>query len=366
MKVVILAGGQATRLLPLTSNTPKAMVPVLNIPFLEYVIRHLGRHRVTDVVLAQSHLAQTITDYFLDGARFGSQLTYVVETVPLGTAGAVKNAAGYLDETFLVLNGDTFTDLDISAMIDFHRQTRARLTIACTPVEDPSSYGLIETDGRSKITRFLEKPEKSQITTNMVNAGTYVVEPEVLEYIPAGTVFSFERQLFPKLLERGEPLYAYPSPAYWIDIGTPEKYHQLNRDLLSGKSNQYPFSSTQRVTIGERSQIHATARITGPAVIGDSCAIGAGVSLIGPVVIGPGCTILEETTIEDSIIWQDTRLEKQVYIKSSIVASGCHLKSNSIVENSVIGNNVTIDSGYQLKPGSKIGPGAVVKNADNQ
>ena len=180
MKAVILVGGEATRLVPLTCNTPKAMVPVLNTPFLEHVIHHLSEHQVRDVILAQRHLSQPIKGYFGNGSQFGLRLGYTVEDAPLGTAGAVKNAEKYLDDAFLVLNGDIFTDLDISAMIGFHQERKAKATIALTPVDDPTSYGLIETNAQGRVTRFLEKPKWSEVTTNMINAGTYVLEPEVL------------------------------------------------------------------------------------------------------------------------------------------------------------------------------------------
>ncbi len=360
MKAVILVGGEATRLLPLTYNIPKAMVPVLNIPFLEHVIRYLSQHRIKDITLAQSHLSQPIKSYFGNGSQFGVKLSYTVEDAPLGTAGAVKNAERYLDETFLVLNGDIFTDLDITAMIVSHRERKAKATIALTPVDDPTSYGLIETNAQGRVTRFLEKPKWSQVTTNMINAGTYVLEPEVLVQIPPQTNFSFERGLFPILLDQGEPIYAYPSSAYWIDIGTPEKYLQLHRDLLSGKSSRYALAPGEGVLIGEQSYIHPTAQIKGAVVIGSNCSIGRRVKLTGPVVIGAGCTILENSIIEESIIWRNARLGKRVDLKNSIVADNCCLNADSIIEDSILGDKVTVASGCKLEPGSRIWPGATI------
>lgn len=360
MKAVILIGGEATRLRPLTCNIPKAMVPVLNTPFLEHVICYLSEHQVKDIILTQNHLSQPIESYFGDGSRFGVKLNYVIEETPLGTAGAVKNAEKYLGETFLVLNGDIFTDLDITAMIQSHRERKAKATIALTPVDDPTSYGLVETNARGRITQFLEKPSWSQITTNMINAGIYILEPEVLSYIPPQTNFSFEHGLFPLLLDQGEPIYAYPSSAYWIDIGTPEKYLRLHRDLLSGKSSQYSLAPGEEVLIGEQSYIHPTAQIRGPAVIGSSCTIGENVKLTGPVVIGSGCQILSEAIVEESIIWQNARLGQGVNLKNSIVANNCCLNAYSIIEDSVVGDNVTVASGCKLEPGSKIWAGEVV------
>jgi len=357
MKAVILVGGQGTRLRPLTINTPKAMVPVLNKPFLEHVIGHLSGHNIRDIILAQGHLAQPIEGYLGDGRRLGVRLSYIVEDAPLGTAGAVKNTQKHLDDSFLVLNGDVFTDLDISAMARLHRQRKATATIALTPVADPTSYGLIETNAQGRVTRFLEKPGWEQVTTNMINAGTYVLEPEVLAHIPEQAEFSFERQVFPMLLDRGEPIYAYPSTAYWIDIGNPEKYLQLNRDLLYGKSSRYRLAQGKEVSIGENSQIQPTARITGPALIGENCYIGRKVTIKGPAVIGPGCQIQDGAIIEQSIIWPAGQIGAGTKVTGSIIADHCRLGADSIIEESVLGDNVTVATGYRLKPGSQIWPG---------
>lgn len=361
MKAIILVGGQATRLRPLTCNTPKAILPVLNTPFLEYVIRHLSKHRIKDIILAQGYLAQPIEHYLGDGSRLGVKLNYVVEDTPLGTAGAVKNAEKYLDETFLMLNGDIFTDLDITAMIEHHRERKAKATIALTPVDDPTSYGLVETEARGRITQFLEKPSPSQVTTNMINAGTYVLEPDILAQIPPQTKVSIEREVFPLLLEQGKPVYAYPSPAYWIDTGTPEKYLQLHRDLLSGRSSQYTPASTGEVVIGEHSDIHPTARIKGPVIIGNNCTIGRNTRLTGPVVIGSGGKILEDTVIEESIIWRNVELGQRVNLRNSTIADNCCLTGDNTIEDSVLGDNVTVARGCNLEPGSKIWPGTTVE-----
>ncbi len=361
MKAVILVGGEATRLLPLTCNTPKVMVPVFNTPFLEHVIHYLSEYQITDIILAQRHLSQPIKNYFGDGSRFGVKLICTVEDTPLGTAGAVKNAEHHLDDTFLVLNGDIFTDLDITAMIGFHLKRKAKATISLTPVDDPTSYGLIETNAQGRVTRFLEKPKWSEVTTNMINAGTYVLEPEVLNYIPYQASFSFERKLFPLLLYYGEPIYAYPSSAYWIDIGTPEKYLQLHRDLFSGSSILHSYPVGNDVLVGEQSYIHPTVQIKGAAVIGSNCTIGHKVELTGPVVIGSGSTVREDSVIEESIVWRNAQLGQRVSLKNSIVADNCCLNDNSNIEDSILGDDVTVVSGCKLEPGSKIWPGTTVE-----
>jgi len=361
VKAVILVGGEATRLRPLTLDTPKAMVPVLNTPFLEHVIGYLSQHQIRDIILAQGRLTPPIESYFGDGRRFGVRLSYAVENSPLGTAGAVKNTEKYLDETFLVLNGDIFTDRDITTMLAFHREKKAKITIALTPVDDPTSYGLIETGAGGRVRCFVEKPGRDEITTNTINAGIYIIEPEVLAHIPPRVSFSFERELFPQLLERGEPIYATPSSAYWIDIGTPDKYFQLHLDLLGGKSHR--FTPGDKAQIGEQSHIHPEAQITGPVVIGNYCTIGQKARLIGPVVIGSGSVVKEDTVIERSIIWQNARLGARAQVKNSIVAGDCRLEANTTVDGSVLGDNVTVLSGCKLEPGSKTWPGTVVEPA---
>ncbi|MFC1865410.1 sugar phosphate nucleotidyltransferase [Chloroflexota bacterium] len=347
MKAVILVGGFGTRLKPLSISTPKAMMPVINTPFLEYVIRRLVQHNIRQIVLAISHLAEPIESYLGDGSRFGANLTYTIEDTALGTAGAVKNAEKYLNEAFFILNGDIFTDLDLTAMMTFHVQRKSLITIALTPVDDPTHYGLIETDTRNRISSFLEKPRWDQVTTNMINAGTYILEPEVLANIPPQKKFSFERQVFPPLLEQRESIYAYPSSYYWIDIGTPRKYQQLNRDLLNGKSNQYAYKAESD---------HSGADIIQPLVVGDNCEIGGNTKLAGPLVIGPGSSIASNAVIEDCVIWNDVAIEAGAVVKHSIIGNKCHIGSGSIIGNSVIADNVTIADGYQLEPGSNIWP----------
>ncbi len=360
MQAVILVGGQATRLRPLTINTPKAIVPVLNTPFLEHVIDHLRRHGVTDIILAQHHLAGPIESYLGDGSRLGVRITYIIEDGPRGTAGAIKNVEGHLDGSFLVMNGDIFTDLDVTAMVGFHRRHQALATIALTPVEDPTAYGLIEADADDRVTRFLEKPELSEITTNMINAGTYVLEPEVLGRIASGVAVSIERETFPLLVEGGQPVFAFPSSGYWMDMGTPEKYLQLHRDLLGGKSAWYAPPPGREVLTGERCQVDPTAQIAGPVIIGNDCTVGPEVHIVGPVVIADGCTIGEGSVVTDSIIWRDVHLEEGVKLIRSMVADSCTLGSDAVIEDSVLGDHVTVAPGICLEPGSRVDPGTTV------
>ncbi|MEQ4489415.1 MAG: NDP-sugar synthase [Dehalococcoides mccartyi] len=360
MKAIILVGGQGTRLRPLSINTPKSMVPVLNVPFLSHVLRYLSSYGIKDIILTQGHLATPIEQYFGNGQSLGVNLVYSVEHEALGTAGAIKNAERYLDDTFITLNGDIFTHLDLSAMLRAHRDKKALVSIALTPVDDPTKYGLVETADGGRVSRFLEKPSPAQITTNMINAGTYIIEPEVLKYIPAGENHSFERQLFPRLLNECQAVYAYPSSAYWIDIGSPEKYSQLNRDLLCGEGGDFGFSRGNEIVIGRGCQLHPTARISGPVLVGENCIIGANACIAGPVVIGAECRIEDEATLTESVIWQNVTIGAECKVVSSIIANHCHLKAGGKYENVVLGDNVTAECGCAPEPGSKISPGILM------
>jgi mannose-1-phosphate guanylyltransferase len=359
MKAVILVGGKGTRLLPLTCNTPKPMVPVMNRPFMEYVIRHLGKHNVNDVVMAMGYLPQAIESYFGDGGKFDKSMVYCVESSPMDTAGAVKNTECYIgDDTFFVLNGDIFTSLDLTDMLRYHRENRAKVTIALTPVPDPTNYGLIETTPDGRITRFLEKPKPEEVTTNMINAGTYILEREILDWMPKDQPYSFERKLFPALLAKGEPVYGYSSDAYWIDIGRPEKYFQLHRDLLT-INNLLP-AEVQASLRREDKRIHPSVKVNGPVVVGAGSEISAGVTINGPVIIGTGCVIKESSVLDESLIWQNTQIGAGVNLKKSFIADNCLLNDKSVLEGAILGDHVTIGSGLKFGAGSKIWPGTVV------
>lgn len=337
MKAIILVGGEGTRLRPLTHSTVKAMVPILNKPFIEYVIRHLSNHNIDEVTLALGYKPDCITDYFGDASQLGAKLNYSVETVPLGTAGAVKNAEQYIDGTFCVMNGDIFTDFDLSAMLDFHKKMGAKVTIALTPVDDPTRFGVVEIDNQQRVTRFVEKPGWDQVTSNLINAGIYILDAEILKRIPQGRHFMFEHDVFPELLADWEPVFGYASDTYWIDTGTPEKYLQLSRDLLSGKSSQVAFQA-EDVYIDKQSSVDAEARLIGPILVDIDCTIGRGVQLKGPVVIGPGCRIHDGATIENSILWQNVSIGEKAVVRDCIVASNNCIEGNACIECAAINN----------------------------
>jgi mannose-1-phosphate guanylyltransferase len=360
MKAVILVGGEGTRLRPLTCNTTKAMVPILNMPFLEYLIRYLKEHGISDIILAMSYLPDHIQGYFGDGAELGVHLTYLIEEEPLGTAGAIKNAEAFLDETFLVFNGDVLTAIDLTAMISRHRKIKPKVSIALTPVEDPTIYGVVETGDKGMVKRFVEKPSWEEVTTNMINAGIYVLEPEVLGYIPPSTPSSLERRLFPQLLEMGKPISGYPSDSYWIDIGTPEKYIKVQHDLLSGKApslSHYWENFDQGAQIGSNCTIHPSAKIEAPVLIGEGCVIDKGAKVKRPAVLGPRCQVAKGALIEGAILWQDSKVGKKAILRNCVVASHSQIQEGSqVYDNCILGDNVVVGKNNKLAPGIRIWP----------
>ncbi len=357
MKAVILVGGEGTRLRPLTCNLSKTMVPVLNRPFLVYLFTYLKQHGVTDIILSAGYLPDAMRDYFGDGGRLGVRLTYLVESSPLGTSGAVKNAASLLDDTFLVFNGDILTAIDLTEMIALHRRVRPAATIALIPVENPTQYGLVETGPGDRVRRFVEKPEPDKITTNMINAGVYVLEPAVLDYLPDGPS-SFERFLFPLLLEKGEPFLSYRSDAYWIDIGTPDKYRTVQADLLAGKA---PLPSGYSIELAERNDM---PRIAGRVLVGPDCDIDAGARITGTAVLGAHCRIGKNAVVSGAILWENVVVEAGAEISECVVASGCRIEAGSrVLENCVLGDGVTVGRGNFLKK-IRVWPGCYLKPKD--
>jgi mannose-1-phosphate guanylyltransferase len=354
MKAVILAGGEGMRLRPLTCNISKAMVPILNKPFLEYLIRYLKEHSIRDIILTTSYLPDRIQSYFGDGAELDVHLTYLVEEQPLGTAGAVKNAEAFLGETFFVVNGDILTGIDLTTMIRRHQKTKSKVSIALTPVDDPTVYGVVETDARGMVKRFVEKPSPEQVTTNMINAGIYILEPEVLGYIPPSIPSMFERNLFPLLLGKGEPILSYPADTYWIDIGTPEKYLKVQHDLLLNKA---PSLSIYYAQTSSNCKIHPLAEIEGPVLIGEDCVIAKGAKIKGPAVFGPRCKVGEEADIEGAILLHDSKVGKKAILRNSIVAPGCYIQEGSqVLDNCVLGDNVFVGRNSKLSNGIKVRP----------
>ena len=365
MKAIILVGGEGLRLRPLTCKIPKPMVPVVNKPFLEHMIENLKRHHIDEVILAICYLPDRIRQHFGDGSDFGVKLSYAVEKSPLGTGGAVKNAEQYLDDTFVVFNGDIFSDLDLTDMLKFHRAHKAKATIALTPVEDPTAYGVVEIDNRNRVKGFIEKPSWDKVTSNLINAGTYVLEPEVLQYIPPGVHCMLERGLFPDLVERGIPFFGYRSHAYWIDTGKPADYLKLHHDLLMGKAlSRLPGKMMSAdIWVEEGCHLHPSAKLTGPLVIGRGCTIEKDVQISGPSVLGSGCTVGQGSTLDEAILWQNVKLGKNVTIRNSVVGSNSRIGDNTwVTDGSIISDDVVIGKGNKLEHGIKVWAGKIIED----
>jgi NDP-sugar pyrophosphorylase family protein len=338
MQALILAGGKGTRLRPLTVFTPKPIVPICNRPFLLYQLDTLRRAGITDITLSLSYQPHKIEQQLGDGSAYGVRLKYTVEPQPMGTAGAYKFAEELIREPTVVFNGDILTDLDLQAVIREHKKRQALATIVLTPVENPSAYGLVETERDGRIRSFLEKPKADEITVNTINAGTYVLEPGVLDIIPAAENHSFEYGLFPNLLTRGEPFFAHiPESAYWLDIGTPQRYLQAHQDLLAGR--------VRRINL-ERERGHfdaaTTAEIDELSLIGGECSIKPGAQIVNSV-IGPGCYIEEKARVENSVVWAHTRIGASALVSNAIVGRGCHIGRSAVAgEGAVLGDKTSL------------------------
>jgi NDP-sugar pyrophosphorylase family protein len=346
IKAVILVGGPGMRLRPLTEDRPKSVVPVLNHPAIEHTFNYLKQHSVRDIIMALNYLPDVIQSYFGDGSRCGININYCVEKEPLGTAGAVKNAADYLDNTFFVMNGDLFSDLNLSDMLAFHRRKKAKATIALTWVDNPSAFGVVETDGNQRVKSFIEKPPLTEATSHWINAGTYILEREVLEYIPDKQHYMFERGLFPALLEAGEPVYGYPYRGFWLDMGTPASYYSLNIDLLMSKA-QSPLigpmtTGKDGIRCGDTVRIHPESILAPPLIIDSGCRIGQGARLTGPVVMGRDCHVGKGAVVENSILWDNVNIGSNARLSHCIVCSRAVVADNSEITDSIITSLKTV------------------------
>jgi NDP-sugar pyrophosphorylase family protein len=344
MKGLILAGGKGTRLRPLTLNTPKPIVPVGNAPFLLYQIDLMRSGGIEDIILSLSYQPRKIEDLLKDGTDYGVRIRYAVEGTPLGTGGAFKNAEEFIDSTTVVFNGDVLTSLDLSAVIAQHRQRRAVATLVLTPVENPSAYGLVETDPEGWVQRFVEKPGPDEITCNTINAGIYVLEPSVLRYMPRGEAYSFERGLFPTLLENREPVLSFILDKYWIDIGTPAKYLEVHHDILGQKfvSSRVAPSVLDRASLAPGTVVDDKSIIDADVVIRDNVRIMNS-------VIGRNCKIDEGAHILDSVVWAGTTIDVDARVVGSVIGKGCYIgRSVAMKHGSVLGDKTVLTDYSQL------------------
>jgi mannose-1-phosphate guanylyltransferase/phosphomannomutase len=348
-----MAGGEGSRLRPLTSRLPKPLAPVVNKPVMEHIIDLLKRHGITEVVATLHYLADEVESFFGDGSAFGVKMHYVVEDTPLGTAGAVKMAQHLLrDETFLIISGDALTNIDLTAMLDHHRRTGASATIALQRVTNPLEYGVVVTDNESRITRFLEKPSWGEIFSDTINTGMYVLEPDILDYMEAGRNYDFSTDVFPKMLHENRILQGYITSAYWTDIGNLQAYHQANLDALNGKA-QIEMPGAQiapGVWVGEGCHIDPNARLVGPIVLG------RGVTVQADAVVGP------ETAIGDSsIVSKNARIARSTAWESTYFGEQATVNDCTIADRNIVKDHVTINEGAVIGRGCVLGSGAVVR-----
>jgi len=339
MHALILAGGKGTRLRPLTVYTPKPVVPVMNRPFLWYQIEILKRAGITDITLSLSYQPDKIEQVLGDGADFGVKLRFLTEPNPLGTGGAYRFASESLNDTTVVLNGDILTNVDISKIIEFHREHDAEATISLTPVDNPANFGLVDTDKEHRVKRFLEKPDPSEITKkklNNINAGIYILEPTVRDSITKNENRSFEYHVFPDLLAKKRNFLAYHmTSSYWRDLGTPENYLAAHMDFLQGRVDGFELKDVSQ------SEIATHASIEG-SLIAEDCNIKPNAE-IRNCVIGRGVHVDEKAAIENSVIWPHSRIATFAAVKGSIIARSCHVGRNTVIrEGTVLGDKASI------------------------
>jgi mannose-1-phosphate guanylyltransferase / phosphomannomutase len=359
MKAVVMAGGEGTRLRPLTSNQPKPMVPIVGKPCMEHILDLLRRHGMNEVVVTLAFMPQAIRTYFGDGESLELDIDYSVEEQPLGTAGSVRLAHERLDETFLVISGDALCDVDLTALVEAHRSKGAAVTIGLKSVDNPLEFGIVVTDEDGRVERFLEKPSWGQVFSDTINTGIYVLEPEVLRHVPAHGPYDFSKELFPLLLEMGRPLYGHVLDGYWQDIGNLDQFRQANFDALDGNVELEVPGLRLRGTVwvSEEVDIGELEPVEGPAFIGANCRIADGAS-IGPYsVLSQGVIVREGARVSRSVIDVGTYLGRSAVVEGAIIGRGCDLRDHARVHEGVaIGDQVTIGAEASLFPGVRVYP----------
>ncbi|HEV3060661.1 MAG TPA: NDP-sugar synthase [Vicinamibacterales bacterium] len=350
MKAILLAGGKGTRLRPLTIHTPKPIVPIFERPFLHYQLDLLKQvPEIDEVILSLNYQPRRIEEIFGDGSDTGLALRYVVEPSPLGTAGAIRYAGESLRESVVVFNGDVLTQVDLGTVIALHRARKARATIVLTPVENPTAYGLVETDADGNIQRFLEKPNPDEITCDTINAGIYILEPDTFDRIPKDTAWSIERSFFPSLIERGETFIGYVYRGYWIDIGTPEKYMQVHRDIMDGRylHKSLPFAAgAPTAWVSPHARVEEGVTLSAPCFVDEGTVVKAG-ARIGPyAVIGRQCHVEEHATVEHAVVWANSRVSQEAVVRRSILGRQSHIGRNASVDDNVVLGDKSVITDY--------------------
>ena len=361
MQAIILAGGFGTRLRPLTSTRPKPLIPFANEPFLLHTLRQLAAGGFTEVVLSTMYLPEAFDQLLPEARKAGVDVVLSSEDTPMGTSGAVKRLSDLLDGTFLVLNGDVLVDVDFQRLVTLHTERKAAATLALVRVPDPSAFGLVPIDADGRVTAFLEKPgpDEEAWVTDLINAGVYVLEPSVLDHVPAGQPSSFERHLFPSLLASGAPVYGEELYGYWRDLGTPIAYLAAQFDLLEGRL-RLPINATERGRsqwFADDARIADDAVLRGPILVGQGATVESQGRVFGPSVLGPGATVAGGARLERSVLLEDARIERGAKVSDSIIGRGVVVGDGAVVrDGAVVGDNVMIEAGNILAGGVRVAP----------
>src|SRR5882762_5060502 len=369
MQAVVMAGGEGSRLRPLTINRPKPMVSIVNKPCLGHIFDLLQRHGINDAFVTLQYLASQIQDSFGDGGSVGMRLKYSVEESPLGTGGSVRQIGDALSETFIVISGDALTDIDLSKVIAFHRERKAAVTLTLYHVANPLEYGVVITGEDGRISKFLEKPSWGEVFSDTINTGIYVIEPRVLERYKPGEAFDFSKDLFPALLAEGEPLYGYIASGYWTDVGSISEYARANADLLQGRLTAAPLGREIQPGVFTNGDvvIDESARITGPVYLGNGVKVGPQVEIIGPTVLRDYVTVDVGAVIDRSIVWRNSCIGERSEVHGTIVGRQCALKSRVVLEegsvigdHTIVGDHARVRAQVKVWPDKQIESGAVI------
>lgn len=356
MKAVIIAGGLGTRLRPLTYNIPKPIVPVVDVPFIVHQIELLKQHGIDEIIVNLHYLPNAIKDALGNGKQFGVKLYFSLEKEPLGTAGAVKNAEEYFrndPDPLVVFNGDVLTDINITKLIDYHREKRSKATIALTPVDDPTAYGLVLMDKDGRVTEFLEKPSFERIEglkQTEINAGIYILDPQVFKRVPKDERYMFEHHLFPGLLRDGEPVYGFTSEHYWLDIGNDRKYRMAHEAILRGEVAARIRGSREEggYFVGERAEVAASAKVFGPVLIGREAKVLESATVKDYSVLGEKVVVGKHSIVSNSIIWKGTQIGENSEIENCIIGFNCRVEGHCKLSNATIADHSVIAKGSIL------------------
>jgi mannose-1-phosphate guanylyltransferase len=359
MQAVILVGGEGTRLRPLTSTVPKPVVPLVDRPFISFMLDWLVRHGIDDVIMSCGFLATSVRNVLGDGSGIGVRLRFVEEPDPRGTAGALKYAESMLDERFLMLNGDVLTDIDLSAQIAQHEASGASATLALVPVADPSAYGLVHLNDDRSVRDFVEKPSPDAIDTNLISAGAYVLERSILELVPVDRNVSIEREVWPRLIGNG--LFGFPSESYWLDIGTPDRYLQGTFDIIEGNVQTPVAERLGAGWLAVDAGASVDGRVVPPAVIERGARIAPGAQVGSLVVLGEGVSIGARSTVERAVLLRGAEIGENCTLRDCIVAGGCRIGANTQISGgAVLGEGVTVGSDNVIAHGARIFPGVAL------